>query len=503
MATSAERTCVVLLLAYLAWVPMPFGSNVDAAFLPLILPPMLLCAITAWLRFREASLPYVTLAYRIWTAGAVAFLVVVAFQLVPMPRFLLAIVSPKSSEIWTSADHLALLAGVSTSSLHPISIHPDATWREILRFLALFAAMQSAAMLITTNTRRIAFAVAIIVTALFEILYGVREAALRRYAIWGWVNKLVLNRVTGTYVNPNHFAHFVALALPFTVFFVALAWRNAGAATMPLRRRIVLLFEKSLALFSAGILAFLGCVAGILLAQSRGALAATLAGFAAITVVIARRERHPEIVARQRHRYRARNTAATILSIIVLLSIVVSLIAFLGYERTVARFEPATPGERSTLVGRVTGFKSAVGVWRRFPIFGSGLGTFGDVVSLVQKDDLEHIYQHAHDDYVEILATTGIVGFTVAMLSLFGGTFALAVNVMRRPRQSGSWRRRAFEIAGLWSLFIAMAHAFFDFNSFIPANAATLAAIIGACVSYRVRMDSRERSEPSAVPGFA
>jgi len=502
MADAAERSCVVLLLAYVAWVPMPFGSNVDAAFLPLILPPMLLCAVASWLRFRDPSLPYLTLAYRLWTAGAVAFLVVVAFQLVPMPRLILAMISPKSNEIWTSADHLASLAGLATSSLHPISIDPESTWRETLRFLALFAAMQSAAMLITTNARRVAFAAVVVITALFEILYGVREAALRRYAIWGWVNKLVLNRVTGTYVNPNHFAYLVALALPFTVFFVALAWRNAGAATMPFRRRIVLLFEKSLPLFSVGVLAFFGCVAGILLAQSRGALAATLGGFAAIAVIVSRRERHPEVIAQRRRRHRARNTVATILSIVVLVSIVISLIAFLGYERTVARFEPTTEGERSTLVGRVTGFKSALGIWKRFPVFGSGLGTFADVVSIVQKDDLAHIYQHAHDDYVELLATTGVAGFAVAMLTLAFGTIAIARNVMRRPRQSGSWRRRAFEIAALWSLFIAMTHALFDFNSFIPANAATLAVIAGACVAYRVRIEPREQSEPSVVPGF-
>jgi len=503
MATSAERFSFVLLLAYIAWLPMPFGSNVDAAFLPLILPPMLLCAIAAWLRFRNEPLPYVTLAYRIWTAGAVAFLVVIAFQLVPMPRFMLAALSPKSSEIWTSADHLASLAGLSTSTLHPISIDPDATWREVLRFIALFAVMQAAAMLITTNARRVAFAGVLIATALFEILYGVREAALRRYAIWGWVNKLVFNRVTGTYVNPNHFAHFVALTVPFTLFIAALAWRNAGTMTMPFRRRIVLLFEKSLAVFSIGVLTFFGCVAGILLAQSRGALAATVGAFGVTALLVARRERHPEVIALRRRRHRARNTAATLLSIVVLVCIVVSLVAFLGYERTVARFEPMTEAERSTLVGRAVGFRCAVGIWESFPIFGSGLGTFEDAVSLVQTDDLARVYQHAHDDYLEILATCGVVGFGVAMTPFLFGTFALARNVMRRPRQSGSWRRRAFEIAGLWSLFIAMTHALFDFNSFIPANAATLAAIAGASVSYRVRAESREESEPSVVPSFA
>src|SRR5205085_2385564 len=180
MATAAERICVVLLLVYLAWVPMPFGSNIDAAFLPLVVPPMILFAGAALLRLRDHDAPHLTFPYRAWTAGAVVFIMIVAWQLVPMPRPVLALVSPHSN------------------------------------------------------------------------------------AIWGWVNRLIFNRVTGTFVNPNHFAHYVALALPFTMFIAALAWRHTGATTMPLQRRMVLLFEKSLPLFSASIFAFVGCVAGIL-----------------------------------------------------------------------------------------------------------------------------------------------------------------------------------------------------------------------------------------------
>ena len=502
MAIAAERFCVVLLLAYLAWVPMPFGSNVDAAFLPLVAAPMIICAAAALLRLRQHEL-HLTFTYRVWTAGAAVFLLVVALQLVPLPHALLSIVSPQSSEMWTSTDRIASLAGVPHASLHPITVDPAATRRELLRAIGLFAAMQAGALLITTNARRLAFAVTLVVTAIFETLYGVREAAMQRYAIWGWVNKLIFNRVTGTFVNPNHFAHYVALALPFTVFIAALAWRQTGAMTMPLQRRIVLLFEKSLPMLGASIFAFVGCVAGILLAQSRGALAATLAGFVAIAVVVAQRERHPDIV-RERmvaHR-RKRNVAAIAAGFLALLAVIASLVFFLGYERTVARFDP-NEEQRATLVGRTTGFKAAFFIWRRYPLFGCGFGTFEDLVSTVQTNDLEHIYKHAHDDYMEILATTGIAGFCVAIGSLFAGLQRLVRDVIRRPRESGSWRRRAFEVAALWSIFIAMTHALFDFNLFIPANAATIAAIVGACAATRVKGQTREEPLPDVVPGFA
>ena len=48
-----------------------------------------------------------------------------------------------------------------------------------------------------------------------------------------------------------------------------------------------------------------------------------------------------------------------------------------------------------------------------------------------------------------------------------------------------SWRRRAFCAAALTSIAVALVHALVDFNFYIPANPATLAAIAGAAVSVR------------------
>jgi O-Antigen ligase len=502
MRIAAERVCVALLLAYLAWLPMPFGSVIDRAFLPLVIPPIALCAVASFLRVDDRR-SRLSDTYRIWTAGAILFVITVALQLVPLPDPVLAFVSPGSSAIWTSAERVASAAGVAMPRAHPISVDPEATRRELFRLIALFASMQAAALLITTNTRRLLFASTLVLTAIFETMYGAREAAMRRYAIWGWVNRLIFDRVTGTFVNPNHFAHYVALALPFTFFIAALAWRQTGTATMPMQRRIVLLFEKALPTFGISIVLFAGCVAGILLAQSRGALASTFAGFIAIVVIAAQRERHPHHVpshARKKRR-RGRTAIGVAAGVAALATVTIALVLFLGYERTVARFEPNS-AQRATLVGRVTGIGAAFSIWRRFPLFGSGFGTFGDVVSMVQKEDLEHIYDHAHDDYAEVLATTGVTGFTVAIASLLAGVTMLARDVIRRPRESGSWRRRAFEIAALWSLLIGMTHALFDFNFFIPANAATLAAIAGACAAPRFK-EAREESERAVVPGFA
>lgn len=471
----AERGCLALFLVWLAWLPLPFGSVVDAARVPLVVPPLVLASVAAMLRAAvvldrtNAARP--TRSWLIWGFGLLLFCGVGALQLIPLSPTLLASVSPASHVIWREASEVAALAGVSAATAHPISVDPAATAAELFRLLALFAAFGAAALLIRGHTRRMALIAVIGASAMFQMVYGVREAALGRYAIWGWVNRLILGRVTGTFVNPNHFAHYVALAVPLALFVAAMAWRTTAMPEVPLTRRLVLLFERQVVPFGLGTLTAVACVAAVLLAQSRGGLLALMAGLALVAALLPGRRM-------------ARVALAGLGGVLV----VGALVMFLGTERTVARFAPSE-FERSTLVGRRIGIDAAVGIWQRFPVFGSGLGTFERVVSMEQSQDLEKIYHHAHNDYAELAATSGTLGFVIALVALIGG-YAALVRLCRD--RDLSWRRRAFQYAALGSLTIALVHALFDFNFFIPANPATLAVILGAAVAS-VDRDRRQR----------
>src|SRR5205085_10457383 len=101
-----ERACVVALLAYLVWLPMPFASVVDAAQPALMIPPFAICALAALLRSRADGVARPTAPYRIWTAGAIAFALLVSFQLVELPDALLRWLSPESFAIWSRAAHV-------------------------------------------------------------------------------------------------------------------------------------------------------------------------------------------------------------------------------------------------------------------------------------------------------------------------------------------------------------------------------------------------------------
>jgi O-antigen ligase len=480
----AENVLTCVFLAWLLWLPLPYGSIIDAARIPLIAIPLALCALAAILRVVRLAgrdfAPVNTGAWRIWTGGLAVFAAVVALQLIPFPASFLSAVSPESLTIWQGGDRIAALLrdAAPAARAHPVTVDPGTTWRELFRIVALLATFETSALLIRHHRRRVMLAVVLVIGAAFETLYGVRQAALGTYAIWGWQNHLIFNRVTGTYVNPNHFSHYLAIILPMALFFIAWAWHNSAPGA-PLLRRAMRMFERRMLPFAFGAIGAVGCLAGMLVGGSRGALLAAFAGCATVAVVAMARSRRLRASRRRRIAMAFGGTFA-------FLGVLGILVVYLGRERTIARFVP-TEAESATLVGRTVGIGTAVGIWRLFPILGSGAGTFAEVGSMVQLEDLGKLYSHAHNDYLEILATTGVLGFVVVLVALFAGWWALARTTFG-PRVNASFRRRAFQAAALASVTIAMVHALFDFNFFIPANPATLAAIAGAAVALRLRL---------------
>jgi O-antigen ligase len=467
MRNAIELALFAALLAFLVWVPMPFGSASDASQPALILPALLIGSGAALLRVTSPNPFVLTRPGRIWTMGGVLFVLVIALQLLPLPSAVLALISPQSAAIWARATHVAALAGAGAGTNHPITIDPQHTALHFYRVLAYFATFLSSMILARDTVRRLVLAVVLGSVGVFEALYAVHEAALGRYAIWGWKNNLIFGRATGTFVNPNHFGHYVAIVLPMALYVSAYAWHTAAPTGATFGRRFVKLVERRVFPFAFGVLAALGCLTAVLVSESRGALLALVGGFALVGAMASDKK----------------NAALRFVLIAAAVSAaILAAILVLGRPGTVTRFETT---QTSQVEARRDSVMAAFRIWEMFPLFGSGAGTYPDVVLTTRVTVGETVPNHAHDDYAEILGTTGALGFVVSVVPLLGGFVALMRNAFGPEGEPMSWRRRAFKVAALTSVAIAMMHALVDFNFFIPANPITLAAIAGAAVVAR------------------
>jgi O-antigen ligase len=104
-------------------------------------------------------------------------------------------------------------------------------------------------------------------------------------------------------------------------------------------------------------------------------------------------------------------------------------------------------------------------MFKDFPLFGTGLGTFKYAYFLYGKE--AGWVDHAHNDYVENLADMGALASAAFFALLAVLVFSLVRMWIRRRHPEV----KPVVLGVLTALFAAFFHSFFDFSLRIPANA--------------------------------
>jgi O-antigen ligase len=146
---------------------------------------------------------------------------------------------------------------------------------------------------------------------------------------------------------------------------------------------------------------------------------------------------------------------------------------WMGIDPLVSRLQ--APGElpaTADQVARNVIWKNTLMLVRERPLTGSGLGTFQIAYTRVDTSNGVNRVEQAHNDYLQLLAETGLVGFGLGMAWL--GWFFRRVRQGFRRR---SEERRAMEwtyvhLGAVSGCVAGLVHACFDFNWQIPSNAA-------------------------------
>ncbi|MGB8541375.1 MAG: O-antigen ligase family protein [Candidatus Acidiferrales bacterium] len=236
----------------------------------------------------------------------------------------------------------------------------------------------------------------------------------------------------GPYVNRNHFAGFVELTLPIGL--AMLVFRGFQRDVYPL----------------VGLLAIVPAGA-LILSGSRGGIV-SFAFEIAVLWLLARSKLASE---------RPQFVGVGIVALAAL-----ALIAWLGAGRAIERFSAIRVGE-VTVDRRVSMFRGAAHLFADHPITGVGLGALVAAYPRYETAYDGKLVDHVHNDYIELLAETGLLG------GICG--FALLWILFRQARscyaaEQGHFSRalHAGAVAGLCGMLL---HSFVDFNLHIPSNA--------------------------------
>lgn len=295
--------------------------------------------------------------------------------------------------------------------------------------------------------------------AAFQVLYGMPRWFAASSEIWGRTVAGDGSRLRGTFVNPDHFALFVAMAA--AVVFGA-TWAIARNTRFgPLDQRIVALVGP-IALWTVLFVAvaFSGSRAGL------GALlvATLVQGF---------------LIGRRRILHRLVGLAAIGLGLAV--------VARIGLRQGLGRLL-GTSAHELTINARIEAAKAGFELWLESPWFGVGLGGFRATFPSVQPPNLAGSWRHVHNDWLELLICVGIVG----VLVLAVGVGASIRSLLRRGIPERSEDRAAL-VATAGVLVVVGLHELLDFGLTMPANQLLLATVLGAGAAA---LADRRQSEP-------
>lgn len=302
-----------------------------------------------------------------------------------------------------------------------------------------------------------------------------RKVALIGLAVFGFAVSLfaILQRLTyngkmywvrpvsayiapfGPYGNYNHFAGMVELLLPLPLAYLLFAKIKSE--------------QRLLWLFSVVMMAL-----ALVLSLSRGGLLA-LAIELALLMLAAKWEGLQSVPSGQA---KARPTVRNGLIFGGVSAAVLVLALWIGYEPLSKRFGTVRQGAGEySLVTRTEYWRGAWQMFLDHPVAGVGLGAFPTAYpaygrSSVRNERLEQ----AHNDYLQLLADTGLVGGLIGLWFL--------IEILRRARkQFGAFRHlrsqdRALMLGGYIATLGIGVHSFLDFNLQIAANALLFLLVI-------------------------
>ncbi|HEX8140318.1 MAG TPA: O-antigen ligase family protein [Pyrinomonadaceae bacterium] len=345
-----------------------------------------------------------------------------------------------------------------------LSADPYQTWLVALKLLALALA---AAMLLryTNSTRRMhALIYTIIGVALLSALFGlVRQTTQREYV--GFVLPyLRLGSGYGQFINKNHFAFLMEMALGLTLGIVI---------GIPRAQKLIYL-GVALPVWTA-----------LVLSNSRGGLFAMMAQalFLGVLVVSTRpggetRERVDSHSATLIERFGYSVLVRGVLLVCLVVVLFVGAI-WIGGEQLVTRLE-SVPGEMSSASIEEVAGVSRKAIWqatwqliKEHPIVGVGFGGYWAAIPQYHKASGQMTPQEAHNDYLELLASGGLVGLGIFCWFLL----SFIRRVGERLRRAKGFARAA-TMGAVTGLFGVAVHSFVDFGLHITINALIAMALL-------------------------
>lgn len=261
--------------------------------------------------------------------------------------------------------------------------------------------------------------------------------------------------VTGTFLNHNHLAGYLEMALALGLGLLL----NRSVAD-----RWLLSWCLILVLFT------------LILTMSRGGWLGASVALVFMLILIFRKKK----VAAFKIRLAG---GALVLAVIVIV---------LGFTPVFERAMTVEDPQEPSLLGRLSVWSGTLELIRENPGQGTGLGTFPWSFTQVRPVGLHLRYREAHNDYLQLVSEMGLP----VMIPIIWGLILVFKRGMKRFKRTVSRFTAGTSVGALGGLTAILIHSLTDFNIQITSNGILFSALVGLAMGAGTWNRKRSSSSP-------
>ena len=464
----------VPVLIVVAWGALAFGAVYGWAY-----GPMMAVAVLIGIWGLVKRVPRVrSRVNRPLLVGLVLVMAAIGVQLIPLHRSTLVDLSPATDQFLREYDlayATAMVVGTRAGALadnpaqatpaplkHALSLNPGRTWIGLGLVAGFGVFLLGLARALGGRHLRV-FAPGLAGIGLLMAVVAIVQAALWNGKVYGFWQPVNSNAVPfGSFINRNHYAGWMLLALPVVLGYFAAQVTKGMASVSPGWRSRVMWFSTREALRAVlvGVSAITMALA-LSLTFSRSGTACFLIAMLLAAIGVLRR-RHATWIQRT--------------LMIGFLLVCVAAAFWKGVDVTAERMTALGPG----LGNRVGLWEDTWRIHRMFPVFGTGFNTFGTSTLLLQRFQADTLhYIEAHNDYLQLLAEGGYLVAVPAALLL--ALFAWQVRARfkeDRDDATGYWLR----LGAVTGIVAILLQDLVEFSLQMPGNFALFTVLCAIAV---------------------
>lgn len=365
---------------------------------------------------------------------------------------------------------------LSVPAVSSLSLAPYQTRLAIVQLVVYFIFFAAALTFINNQKRLRKIVLTIIIFAALMAFFGILQRLVNLDAIYGLrpFNQAI---PFASFINQHHFAAFMEMTLGVTLGLLL------GGA-MEKNKRIFLVF----AVVIMGI--------AIIFTSSRGGMLSLLG---VIVFIITANILQKPVTETDAPAGKGKNYSrglAFIGSGLILILMLFGSVLLLGGDESLLR-GIGVEGADDLTNGRSHFWQIAWQIFLDYPFLGAGLDSFAFTFPNYDTWNGSYRLEQAHNDYLQILADAGIMGFICVAAFIF----LLFKQGLQTVRQSSDSFRRNTAVGALAGCCGILIHSFFDFPLRTPSNALfflTLAAL--TTITINPPKSSRKKRKRIASP---